>query len=221
LRVVLSLLPFEVHRVVPACRRFGVLVLGAEPLQRRPGLDQGPVDREVLVGKKLCGTRLRKNLLEEFFRHLRGKQALLVLGESGRIPDVVFQRQADEPAKQDVVLDPLHQEADAADRVERLQQKRLQEFLRRDRRTPGVGVHRRKLGGKGGKGLFDHVADGRKGVILRNEGLRGAVTEHPVGLEIRSAHKSISFILKGFYAGFYHGNRIYVTQKRGSFSSSC
>src|SRR4030042_3931355 len=31
-----------------------------------PRLDQGPVHREVLVGKKLRGTRLRKNLLEEF-----------------------------------------------------------------------------------------------------------------------------------------------------------
>src|SRR3990172_6512365 len=109
------------------------------------------------------------------------------------------------------VLDPLHQEADAADRVERLKQKRLEQFLRRDRRTPGVGVHRRKLGGKVGKSLFDHGADLPEGMILRNEGLRGAVTEHPVGSEIRSAHKSISLILKGFYAGFYHGNRIYVT----------
>src|SRR4030066_1529482 len=147
----------------------------------------------------------------EFLRHLRGKQSFLVLGKSGRVPDVVLQRQADEPAKQDVVLDPLPQEADAADRVERLKQKRLQELLRRDRGAPGVGVHRRKLGGKVGKRLFDHDADRPKGMIGRNEGLRGAVAEHPVGLEVRSAHKFISLIMKGFYAEFYHGNRIFVT----------
>lgn len=41
-----------------------------------------------------------QNPVEEFLRHFRGKQSLLVLGESGRIPDVVFQRQPDEPAKQ-------------------------------------------------------------------------------------------------------------------------
>jgi hypothetical protein len=64
---------------------------------------------------------------------------------------------------------------------------------------------------KVGKGLFDHGADRTKEMIWRNEGLRGTVAEHPVGLEVRSAHKSISLISKGFYAGFYHGDRIYVT----------
>jgi hypothetical protein len=48
-------------------------------------------------------------------------------------------------------------------------------------------------------------------MIWRNEGLRGAVAEHLVGLEVRSAHKSISLILKGIYAAFYHGNHTYVT----------
>lgn len=50
-----------------------------------------------------------------------------------------------------------------------------------------------------------------KGMIWRNEGLRGAVAEHPVGLKVRSAHKPISLILNGIYAAFYPGNHIYVT----------
>ena len=78
-------------------------------------------------------------------------------------------------------------------------------------RWPLRGVHRRELEMKIGKCLFDHGADRTKGMIWRNESLRGAVAEHPVGLEVRSAHKSISLIMKGIYARIYHGNHIYVT----------
>lgn len=48
---------------------------------------------------------------------------------------LLIRRQADEPAEQEVELQPLHQLALGADRIERLQEHRPQEHLRRRRRA--------------------------------------------------------------------------------------
>ena len=57
--------------------------------------------------------------------HIRADQPILVLGEGGMVPDRLIQSHADEPAKQDAVADLLHQQAVAANRVERLQKQEL------------------------------------------------------------------------------------------------
>ena len=49
------------------------------------------------------------------------------------VPGRLVRREPDEPAEQEVELEPLHQLALRADRVERLQQHRPQQHLRRDR----------------------------------------------------------------------------------------
>ena len=77
--------------------------------------------------------RLRQHAGQELHRHLALQQPVAVLGEGGRIPHRIVDAKADEPAEQQVELDPLHQLALRADRVERLQQQRPQQPLRRDR----------------------------------------------------------------------------------------
>ena len=61
------------------------------------------------------------------------------------VPGRIVNADADEPAEQKVVFQPLHQQPLRADRVERLQQHRPQQLLRRDRRPPDRRIERRKL----------------------------------------------------------------------------
>ena len=52
---------------------------------------------------------------------------------SGRHPDGIVDAETDEPAEQEIVVELLHQLALGTDRVERLQERRAQELLGRDR----------------------------------------------------------------------------------------
>ena len=61
------------------------------------------------------------------------------------VPGRIVDPDPDEPAEQKVVLQPLHQLPLRADRVERLQQHRPQQLLRRDRRPPDRRIQRREL----------------------------------------------------------------------------
>src|SRR4029077_11213185 len=72
------------------------------------------------------------------------EQAVAVLGEGRGVEDLLIDRQSDEPAKQKVELQPFDQLPLRADRIEKLQQRRPQQSLRRDRRAPARLVERRK-----------------------------------------------------------------------------
>lgn len=63
-----------------------------------------------------------QHFVEEFNDGVVCNQALAVLGEYGGHPDGVVHGQADEPAKQQVVLGLFHEHAFGADAVEDLQQ---------------------------------------------------------------------------------------------------
>jgi hypothetical protein len=72
------------------------------------------------------------------------KKAIPVLRENRVVPRRVVDANADKPVEQKVELQPLHQLPLRADRIERWQQHRPQQLLRRDRRSPDRRVQRAK-----------------------------------------------------------------------------
>ena len=58
------------------------------------------------------------------------------------VPNPIVHAQSHEPAKQQVVIDLLHQQSLGTNRKEHLQQKRSQNVLRRYRRPPTFRVQR-------------------------------------------------------------------------------
>jgi len=114
--VVTALLSMEIPlAVAPGTRTGTTPVLGPKALHRRPGLDQGAVHAEVLVGQELRSTRLVHHLAEEGPSNIRFEQPVPVLGEGRVISDRIIHRQPDEPAKQQVVVDLLDQQAVGAE----------------------------------------------------------------------------------------------------------
>ena len=86
-------------------------------------------------------TCLIHHRVEEGAGDIRGQQSVAILTERRRRPDRLVQAQADEPAKQDAVVDLLHQQPLTANRVEPLQQQGPQQLLGRNGGPPHVGVH--------------------------------------------------------------------------------
>jgi hypothetical protein len=96
-------------------------------------LNQRAIDGEVIVAHEALGLLVHRR--EKPLRHLALQQPVAVLRKHGVVPHRVVHAQADEPAKQQVVVDLLDQLALRTDRVKRLQQQRPQHVLGRDRRT--------------------------------------------------------------------------------------
>ena len=90
----------------------------------------------MLVRQQRLDLGLRQHRTQEFGGDLAVEQPIAVLGEHGHVPDQVVDAKPDESAEQEVVVQLLHQLPLGADRVERLQQERPQELLRRDRGSP-------------------------------------------------------------------------------------
>ena len=77
---------------------------------------------------------------QERRRHTAVEQAVAVLGERRGVPYRIVDTESDEPAKQQVKVQPLHQLTFGAHRVEGLQQHRAQQLLRRDRGAADLRV---------------------------------------------------------------------------------
>ena len=71
------------------------------------------------------------------------RSPLPILGGLAGVPHLIVHIQTHEPTEQQVVLQLLHQQPLAAHPIEKLQQQRSQQLLRRDRRPP---VARTQLG---------------------------------------------------------------------------
>ena len=97
-------------------------VLGAKILCEGPGLDEGAIHGEMLVRQQSGCGRLRFDAPEKGRRQVRTEKALLILGKDGMFPDFVAPGETDKPVKQEIVVQLLHQQADAADGVKDLQQ---------------------------------------------------------------------------------------------------
>jgi hypothetical protein len=76
---------------------------------------------------------MRQHGGEKLDRDITRQQPVAVLGEGRGVPHRVVDAEADEPAEQQVELNPFDQLPFRADRVERLQQKGAQQTFRRDR----------------------------------------------------------------------------------------
>jgi hypothetical protein len=109
----------------------GAAVLPLKTLLARPRLDEGAIDREVLVRHQ--AGRAVEHPTEEAARNLLIQQPVAVFREDRRRPDRFVHLEPDEPAKQDVVVELLHQEPLTTNRIEDLQQLRAQQALRRHR----------------------------------------------------------------------------------------
>ena len=120
-------------------------LLRPEALHRSPGFDQRAIHREVLARQQSLDPRLGQHCGEKLGCNLAFQQPVAVLREGRVIPYRIVDTEPDEPAEQQIKLQPLHQLALRANRVERLQQHRPQQHLGRNRRPTHAGVQRREI----------------------------------------------------------------------------
>ena len=180
MRLVGALLTVEVRAVT-----IGAVLL-AEALLRRPSLDQRSVDREVLIAHEALG--LFVDFGEELLRHLAGEQTVAVLRKHGVVPHRVIHAEADEPAKQQVVIKLLDQLPLGADRIKHLQQQRPQHILGRYRGTARVRVHLIERRAQRGQHYIRKTAYLTQRVILRHTLLQRHIAEHPTLQPLISTH---------------------------------
>ncbi len=169
-RVVLPSLSPEICRLIalPAATGWR-LVLRAEALVRGPGLQQRAVHREVFVRHQTALLSQHRHFVQKLRCHRIAIEPITVLGEHRVVPERLIDRDSQEPAKQQVVLQLLHQQPLAADRVEQLQQLRTQQLLRGDRRPSRLRVERREQAVHPAKSFIDQGADLAQRMIVRNE----------------------------------------------------
>jgi hypothetical protein len=121
----------------------------------------------VLAGEKLLRLGLGPYGGEEGFGHLGGKDPVPVLGEAGRVPDRLGERQAHEPAQKQVVFQLFAEAAFGRNGVEVLDQLGAQEVLGRDGLAAPFVVEPVKERTEILKGPVNHPADLPQGVIGR------------------------------------------------------
>jgi Integrase core domain len=130
-------------------------------LGRRPGAptDQRAVDRKVLATEELSHPRVVEDCRQEPGRDLALEQPVPVGRERGRMPHRIVDAEADERAEQQVEVQPLHQLALRADRVERLQQERPQQLSAERLRESFIGRLRDELLNEE---IFENLAHARR-----------------------------------------------------------
>src|ERR1700730_16494326 len=130
-RDVAASLTMKIHARVTGIVGRGLLVVSfaLETLMSSPGLDQRAVDGKMLVREEALDTRLSEHRVEKALRYLGHQQTLAVLGEDGHVPHRIVDVEPHKPAKQEVVIELLHQKPLAAQRVKYLQEQRAQKLL--------------------------------------------------------------------------------------------
>ena len=108
------------------------------------------------------------------------------------IPDRVINADPDEPAEEEVVLQPLHQLPLRADRVERLQKHGPKQLLRRDRRSPDRRIKHRKLALQRRQRLVHNRTDRPKRMIRSDPLLKIHVAEKLATLRVAAPHQPTS-----------------------------
>src|SRR6185312_1817958 len=188
-----ALLPVKVYCRVAGVirRRFVLLVLRLETLQTRRRFQQRTVNREVLIAKQLVPARLRQHSGEEFRSDVAPQQALAILREGGRVPNLIVHVQTHEPAKQHVVVQLLHQQ-------------RPQQLLRRDRGPTQGRIHFVELWRQFHEHGLGNLANRAQWVILRHSLLWRQVTEHSRLLQIVSTHSLLFSWLRGSTTRHYY-----------------
>src|ERR1700726_1313157 len=120
-------------------------VLGPKALLRRPGLDQSPIHRKMLVRQKRLHLRVIQKLRHELLKHLAVLQSIPVLGESRRVPHRVVRRKPGEPAIQKIIVELFHQLAFRAKAVQLLRWDRGAARARIELSEAGAQVFQNRL----------------------------------------------------------------------------
>jgi hypothetical protein len=145
----------------------------------------------VLAGQERLHLRLRQHPGQKLHRHIAFQQPIAVLGKGRRIPHRIVDAQADEPAKQKVELDPLHQLPLRTDRIERLQQQRPQQPLRRDRLAAMGRIQSVELTREPGQRRVDNAADHPQRMIRTHPLLQVHVAEQRPTNRVAPAHPDL------------------------------
>jgi hypothetical protein len=128
------------------------------------------------------------------------KRPVAVLGKCRMIPRRIVDADPDEPAKQQIELQPLHQLSLRADRIERLQEHRSHQLLRRDRRPSHPRIQRRKVAGERRQSVVHNHADYPQRMILINPSFKVDVAKQRARPLVLAPHDSLP--------APSHGNRI-------------
>ena len=104
------------------------------------------------------------------------------------VPGRIVHPDPDEPAEQKVVFQPLHQLPFRADRIERLQQHRPKQLLRRDRRPPDRRIERREVTLQRRQRLVHDRPDRPQRMIRPNPRLKIDVAEQLARPLVPAAH---------------------------------
>jgi hypothetical protein len=145
--------------VAPRVGRRAGAVLRPEALRAGPGLQQRAVHREVLAREQRTHLGPGQHSGQEARGDLARQQPVAVLGEGGGVPDRDVHAEPDEPAEQQVEVDPLHQLSLRADGIEGLQQQGAQQTLRRDQIPPTRRIEHVELARHLDKGRVHNAAD--------------------------------------------------------------
>src|SRR3990170_7331348 len=121
--------------VIRLWRPFVVAVSPSQTLQRGPGFEERAVDTKVIVRQQVPATRLSDELEQEAPGDILRQKPFLVLGEARGVEGLVVDVQVQKPLEEHVVLKLVAEAAGAGDGEESHQKLRLEQVLRRNRRT--------------------------------------------------------------------------------------
>lgn len=143
--VVATLLPFEIHLgVAPLWWRM-VVVLAFDTLVRGTGLNQEALHAAMFVTGELGPVSGVFDTLEEQAGEAFVEQPFVVDAEAGKVPDPVFEVQANDPAVQPVVVDGRYRQPLAAHGEQDLQQQGIEQHCGWNRKMVVARVHRIEL----------------------------------------------------------------------------
>ena len=189
MRFVAALLAFE----IPAITVGVIVVLGHKTLVPGPGLDERAIDAEVLARQQVPLLSDCHHFVEELDDGVMLDEPLAILGEHRGHPNGIVHGQADEPAKQQVVLHLFHQLALRANAVQHLQQHGAQQLLRGNAgpTTLDLGlVHAAKQRSQLRQRLVGHGTNRTQRMRVWNKVLQLAHREQALGEGVGAAHVS-------------------------------
>lgn len=140
----------------------------------------------------VCAQRLTMRAterLDHIYGDLAAEQPVAVLREARVIPHLVVHREADEPAEQQATVDRLHRLPLAADRVQRHQQLRSLQLLRRDRVATQAGMQGIEVPVQFPQRRIRHRPDRAQRMILPYPQIRTDRADQGIVLDIVSAHR--------------------------------
>ena len=136
-------------------------------------------------GQEPLHPRLRQDCVQEPTGDSAFQQPVPVLREGRMIPGRVVDPEPDEPAEQQIELQPLHQLPLGPDRIERLQQHGPQQLLGRDRRAACAGIESREIRFHGPERLVDHHPDRPQRMVRPDPRLQVHIAEQRARLLVR------------------------------------